>query len=221
MALRPLPQEKRGLRPYYPSSAVFLAPLAGPSTALHPLPQALPRLRAYLAGVSCFRSRRIFTALAYNEAMAAPGDSKPEPVNQLTYASSSTPEARWVLLGKYIPLEAQLIQAKLEAEGIPCNLADQNMAQMYSALIGIDVRLEVLDHDLERARAILEAARATRATDAEDEPYLDEDWRCSKCRSRNVGYVPLGNLLFGLSLLMLGLPLVFIKRYKRCKDCGH
>ncbi len=159
--------------------------------------------------------------LAYTVAMAESSeDQVPQPV-KLTYASSSTPEARWVLLGKYVPLEAQLIQAKLQAEGIPCNLADQNMAQMYSALIGIDVRLEVLDHDLERARAILEEARAARATDGEDDPYLDEDWRCSKCRSRNVGYVPLGNLLFGLSLLMLGLPLMFIKRYKRCKDCGN
>ena len=151
--------------------------------------------------------------------MAESDDHGPQPV-KLSYAGTAS-EARWVTLGKYIPLEAQLIQAKLRGEGIPCNLADQNMAQMYSALIGIDVRVEVLSDDLERAQAILEEARSARQKDAGDEPYLDEDWRCSKCRSRHVGYVPLGNLLFGVTLLTVGLPLLFIKRYKRCKDCGH
>ena len=162
------------------------------------------------------RVRRFF--FAYNSAMAESQDND-QPV-KLSYAATAS-EARWVTLGKYIPLEAQLLQAKLRGEGIPCNLADQNMAQMYSGLIGIDVRVEVLSDDLERARAILEEARSARERGAGDEPYLDEDWRCSKCRSRNVGYVPLGNLLYGLSLLMLGLPLLFIKRHKRCKDCGH
>jgi hypothetical protein len=126
-----------------------------------------------------------------------------------------------VLLGKYIPLEAQLVQAKLQGEGIPVNLADQNMAQLYSGLIAIDVRLEVLDHDLGRARAILDEVRAARAKDQEDEPYLDEDWRCSKCRSRNVGYVSLSFPMLVLTLLLMGLPLMFIPRQKRCGDCGH
>ena len=150
-----------------------------------------------------------------------PESAEPNPLNPLDYASRSTPEARWVLLGKYIPLEAHLIAAKLQGEGIPVNLADQNMAQMYSAMIGIDVRVEVLDHDLERARAILEEVRAARTKEAEDQPYLDEDWRCSKCRSRNVTYVPLSPPMLILTLLLLGLPLMFIKRHKHCGDCGH
>jgi len=83
------------------------------------------------------------------------------------------------------------------------------------------VRLEVLDHDLERARAILEEVRAARVKDAEADPYLEEDWRCSKCRSRNVTYVPLSPPMLILTLLLLGLPLMFVKRYKRCADCGH
>jgi hypothetical protein len=153
--------------------------------------------------------------------MSERSDPTSKPLQSLTYASRNTPEARWVMLGKYIPLEAQLVQAKLQSEGIPCNLADQHTAQIYSALIGIDVRLEVLDHDLERARAILEEVRAARVKDAEDDPYLDEDWRCSKCRSRNVVYVPLSPPMLILSLLLLGLPLLFVKRFKKCADCGH
>src|SRR5881394_1379025 len=130
--------------------------------------------------------------------MPDPEDSTSQPVS-LAYASSSTPEPRWVLLGKFIPLEAQLIQAKLQGEGIPCNLADQNAAQIYSGILGIDVRLEVLDHDLERARAILDEAHAARRRNAEGEEYLEEDWRCSHCRSRDVGYVPLSKPLLALS----------------------
>jgi hypothetical protein len=151
--------------------------------------------------------------------MAESNENEPQPL-KLSYAASAS-EARWVTLGKYIPLEAQLLQAKLRSEGIPCNLADQNMAQMYSGLIGIDVRVEVLADDLERARAILEEARAAREKNAGDEPYLDEDWRCSKCRSRNVSHVPLSGPMLVLTLLLLGLPLMFITRQKRCADCGH
>jgi hypothetical protein len=151
--------------------------------------------------------------------MADPSDPTSEPV-KLSYATPGT-ESRWVTLGKYIPLEAQLIRIKLQSEGIPCNLADQNTAQGYSELIGIDVRVEVLAHDLERAREILEEVRKARTKDAHDESYLDEDWRCSKCRSRNVGYVSLSPPMLVLSLLLLGLPLMFIHRSKRCGDCGH
>jgi hypothetical protein len=95
------------------------------------------------------------------------------------------------------------------------------MANMYSAIIGLDVRLEVLSHDLDRARELLESVRTHRAKDAEDEPYLEEAWRCSKCRGRNVGYVPLGPTLGVLTLLLLGLPLLFIPRRKLCTDCSH
>ena len=143
-------------------------------------------------------------------------DQAPQPL-KLSYAGTAS-EARWVTLGKYIPLEAQLIAAKLRSEGIPCNLADQHTAQIYSAMIGIDVRLEVFEHDLERARAILEQARAKHA---EGEDYLDEDWRCGKCRSRNVQHIPLSPPMLVLTLLLLGLPLMFITRPKRCADCGH
>jgi hypothetical protein len=151
--------------------------------------------------------------------MAEPNDNVPQPL-KLSYAATSS-EARWVKVGKYAPLEAQLIAAKLQSEGIPCNLADRNTAQVYSGMVQFDVRLEVLDQDLERAKAILEEVRATRVKNAEDEPYLDEDWRCSKCRSRNVSHVPLNPLMLVFSLLLMGLPLVFVTREKRCNDCGH
>ncbi len=149
-----------------------------------------------------------------------PEEPDPSSITPLTYARPGS-ETRWVTLGKFIPLEAQLVAAKLLSEGIPSNLADQNMAQMYSAMIGLDVRVEVLEHDLERARAILDAVQAARTKDAQDEPYLDEPWQCSQCRSKNVTYVPLSLPVLILTLVLTGLPLLFIPRKKRCNDCGH
>jgi len=151
--------------------------------------------------------------------MDEPEDEVGQPL-KLNYAAQAS-EARWVTLGKYAPLEAQLIQAKFQSEGIPCNLADRNTAQIYSGMVQFDVRLEVLEHDLERARAILEDVRTARVKNVEDEPYFDEDWRCSNCRSKNVSYVPLKPATLVLTLFLLGLPLMFIKRQKRCNDCGH
>ena len=151
--------------------------------------------------------------------MVEPNGDESQPL-KLTYALPGS-ESRWVTLGKFIPLEAQLVAAKLHSEGIPTNLADQNMAQMYSALIGFDVRVEVLAHDLEHARGVLEEVRATRMKGAAEEPYLEEDWRCSRCRSRVVNYVPLTAPMLILTLMLLGLPLMFIKRTKCCTNCGH
>ena len=146
-------------------------------------------------------------------------ESSSQPL-KLTYALPGS-EGRWVTLGKFIPLEAQLVAAKLHSEGIPTNLADQNMAQMYSALIGIDVRVEVLAQDMDHARSVLEEVRATRAKDAAQEPYFDEDWRCAKCRSRLVDYAPLRTVTLVVTLVLLGLPLLFITRQKQCSNCGH
>jgi hypothetical protein len=53
------------------------------------------------------------------------------------------------------------------------------------------------------------------------EHYLYEPWRCGRCHKRNVGYRPLGPRLLYLSLLFLGLPLLFIPCRKLCRDCGH
>src|ERR1051325_3815906 len=143
-----------------------------------------------------------------------------EPMNPLTYASRGS-ESRWVTLGKFKPLEADLVQVKLQSEGIPCNLADQNMAQIYSGVIGLDVRVEVLADQLDQAREVLEAVREERVKNAQRDPYLDEPWQCSHCRGRNIGYVPLSPPMQMLSVLLIGLPLLFISRKKRCNDCGH
>ena len=151
--------------------------------------------------------------------MAESNEDTPQPM-KLSYARSA-PKARWVLLGEHENLEAQVAQAKLQSKGIPCHLSDQNTALIYSAMIGSDVHLQVLDRDLERARAVLDEIRNARPKNPRDEAHRDDDWRCSKCRSKRVSRVPLSPPVLVLSLLLLGLPLLFIKRHKRCKHCRH
>ncbi|HEV8606902.1 MAG TPA: hypothetical protein VGQ99_16280 [Tepidisphaeraceae bacterium] len=125
----------------------------------------------------------------------------------------------WVTLGRYRLIEAQLALAKLQSEGIPCTLADINAAAM-NIPHHTDVKLQVMPDDLERATTILKQRTPLPAGD-EDEEYFEEPWRCSHCRKTNIGYVPLVPHLLYLSLLLLGLPLLFISRRKRCNDCGH
>lgn len=52
--------------------------------------------------------------------------------------------------------EAQVIRTRLESEGIPCVVADENMDSIYANAVGaFSPRVLVREEDLERARAIL------------------------------------------------------------------
>lgn len=52
--------------------------------------------------------------------------------------------------------EAQLIKTKLESEGIPAMVADENMGSIYGNAVGaFNPRILVRDEDEERALAIL------------------------------------------------------------------
>jgi Putative prokaryotic signal transducing protein len=58
----------------------------------------------------------------------------------------------------YAPVEAQLAAARLRAEGIPCFLANADMAQSVMPHLQILVRLHVREQDAARARTILAEA---------------------------------------------------------------
>jgi len=145
--------------------------------------------------------------------MLKPDDSEPQPP-KLTYAAPSS-EARWVMLGKYTPFEAQLAQAKLQSEGIRCALGNENSANFNVPLM-IDVELQVLADDAERARAVLGSVRNRRAT--HDKVVAEH---CPKCFKSNVDLVAFSVPFKVLAMLFLGLPLLLAYRFKRCNDCGH
>jgi DNA-directed RNA polymerase subunit M/transcription elongation factor TFIIS len=117
------------------------------------------------------------------------------------------------------PYEAELACGRLEAEGIEAVIADENMVSMnwlYSNAIG-GVRLQVAESDAPRAREILET------TSAEDHPPAsEENVRCPACGSKETTYIDLSNKrLTYLSWLLLGIPLLRLRKRMKCNSCGH
>jgi hypothetical protein len=127
--------------------------------------------------------------------------------------------------------EAGLAAAKLEAEGVRCIIADQNISAAHPLLFG-EVRLQVAEADIERAEHILSNVRVRVADDeddehedegeagaerprkergAEDDGYVEEAYRCPQCRRKDVDLLPLSpamrNTRFGC-LLVLAMPLI-------------
>jgi hypothetical protein len=56
----------------------------------------------------------------------------------------------------YDPILAEIIRTKLEANGIPCFLADENMGTIYPAYNqgGGGIKLKVFERDLEKCKEI-------------------------------------------------------------------
>ena len=117
------------------------------------------------------------------------------------------------------PYEAQIARAKLDSEGIPAFVADEqtiNMQWLYSNALG-GVRLQVPQPCAEQALAIL----------AEDQSELlaqemDVDVAaCSACGSNNTEPFQKGKRWAFLVFIGLDFPLFPVKNTVRCKDCGH
>jgi hypothetical protein len=93
---------------------------------------------------------------------------------------------RMVTLRRMPALEAEMARAKLEAEGIPCIIADARMSEALSLVVP-DARLQVAETDVPLAEEILSRPAAAGA----DGEYADEEFRCPKCHRRAVDLMPL------------------------------
>ena len=135
-------------------------------------------------------------------------------------AAAAAPPGDIVRLRRVPVVEADLIAAKLDLEGIPCFVANDN-ASVIHPLAFPHVDVNVFERDVARAETVLAATGppqdGTSAADDEEEGgYVDEPYRCAKCRGRSVDLVPLGgpwrlvSLLFRLTLL-LGLIVFFLR----------
>lgn len=120
------------------------------------------------------------------------------------------------------PIDAHLLKIKLESEGIPCLLVDENTVSLdplLSHAIG-GIKLKVAEKDAERAQEILNALEARPYSDENDEAI-----HCPKCASTSLhagfrsmkGYK--GILSAFISFLLMVFPLYF-KRVYRCRQCG-
>ena len=110
--------------------------------------------------------------------------------------------------------EADLLCMKLGACGIGTFVPDQSTAvaqPLYGNAIG-GIRVQVDEADLERAREVL----------ADDAPHESRGmFECPECRSDSVEYERVSRRFAFLSLLLLGIPLLWVKKECRCTSCGH
>ena len=120
------------------------------------------------------------------------------------------------------PVDGHLVRSKLESEGIPCVLFDENIVglnQMYSMVVG-GIKLKVSHGDIDKARAILAELEKKPITDEHNQPVM-----CPRCASTDVypGFRTMnglaGFLSAVLSFLFLVFPFYFDTGY-RCKKCG-
>ena len=118
----------------------------------------------------------------------------------------------------YDPMLAQIIRGRLEANGIPCFIADDNTLAanpFYNQAIG-GVKIKVFEHDVEKCRTIL-------AEDAVIAPDEEQLTTCPHCHSKNVHYgpAPVQKNWFGILLAaVLSVYPVHLYRTWNCLDCG-
>jgi hypothetical protein len=89
----------------------------------------------------------------------------------------------------YDPMLAQIVRARLEDNGIPCFVTDENLGTLYpayNAAIG-GIKLKVFARDLEKSRAIIAEDDTQKMDDLTDEE-IENSVICPFCGSTNVQY---------------------------------
>ncbi len=121
------------------------------------------------------------------------------------------------------PIEAHLLKSKLESEGIPSFLFDENIVTinpLYNQLTG-GIKLKISELDIERVSILL--------AEIDGKPYLTQDDKvleCPNCKSTDFysnfksmkGWD--GLLSIVIALLLTIYPFHFKNTYK-CKKCGE
>lgn len=120
-------------------------------------------------------------------------------------------------------IAARIIVSRLEAEGIDCFLQDELTVQTnwyLSNAVG-GVKLFVKEEQVANA---LQLIKEGGYGDQFDENLLldeNEHVNCPKCGSDKIHRRELNKTAIGLSLLLFGLPLIFISKKYECENCGH
>lgn len=119
-------------------------------------------------------------------------------------------------------IDAHILKAKLEGEGVHCYLFDENtigINPLYANALG-GIKLKIDELDLELATAIYESIQKT--------PYTDEDGieiTCPRCDSSKLetGFNStdgFGAILSGLASIMLMIFPLYRKSIYKCQECG-
>ena len=114
--------------------------------------------------------------------------------------------------------EAHLARSLLESAGIK---AAVHRFSRYRAMAGGGYLVKVSPRDMGRARSVLK--KTDRETDMDEYVSSDDDTytRCPECNSVNVDVEPLAGAGLWLTVLLAGIPLLFMKRTHTCRKCKH
>lgn len=117
--------------------------------------------------------------------------------------------------------EALIVQGKLQALGIECFLADENIVRMdwyWSNLIG-GVKVQVAEEDHEAAIAAL-AEEIPSSFTAEEVGEEYQQPTCPKCGSLNIAFETMDKGIALTALYAAALPVPIPKNAWKCERCG-
>jgi hypothetical protein len=120
-------------------------------------------------------------------------------------------------------VEANLRKTRLESEGIDCFL-EGDIAQNILIFAGAafrGIKLKVRESDAEKAIEILnqEPLKTNAAEDADREDIYGP--QCPQCGSLSIISQKHSPALIFISLLLLGIPFLFMRKRCDCHACGH
>lgn len=119
--------------------------------------------------------------------------------------------------------EAHLLKCKLENEGIPCYIFDENTVSinpLYNITVG-GIKLKINQADADKALEIINDVEEAKLTDDNNEVI-----KCPNCGSEEyyTGFKSMKGIKGFLSIIVSFLLVVFPIYYKtlnKCKSCGH
>ncbi|XLS27799.1 DUF2007 domain-containing protein [Flavobacteriaceae bacterium M23B6Z8] len=121
------------------------------------------------------------------------------------------------------PIDAHLLKTKLESEGIPCYLMDENLVTLnplFNISVG-GIKLKVHTYDLQKALEVLQVFEKSLQTNSEGEAI-----KCPKCSSEDIytGFKSIkgakGILSAIISFIFMVFPLYY-KTVNKCNVCGN
>jgi hypothetical protein len=129
----------------------------------------------------------------------------------------------WVTVASFSqPIEAHLARTRLEAEGIPCVVGDENLVRvdwLLSNAVG-GVKLKVPFHAAEQARDVLRP-RPHLVVVAQEGEAADGEMICPRCRSYDVYSRRYSQRVAGFFILLFGFLIPWRDRRWTCKECGY
>ncbi|MBU1260166.1 MAG: DUF2007 domain-containing protein [Planctomycetes bacterium] len=115
--------------------------------------------------------------------------------------------------------KAEITKIALEAEGIDCFLSGENFVATYWLYANADggIKLYIKESDKQKALEILKSINRCENADT-DQSY---DLKCPKCNGTDIDYEKYSRWAFFFSMVLLRLPITFLRRKYKCSACGH